>query len=176
MSKRSYLKECIRALVNEAQKVIMPMPVFELIDEVKIVPGTAEGYFVTKRISLKMSEELMVRFGFTVEEAKELQSEVNGVVSDDWDLIINPEIHYEPGQKSPNRYEYPDDPEQFIIEDYRVSGILTMNKGTMVLSKEDSLRLAEYLGPLTDDEVESIREQHLGDLESPDYEPDYNDY
>ena len=169
MKKLSSLKECIKALVVEAYrnprtKVDFPKPPFELIDPVN--PSGGRGQFeLQRRIPLKLTPEVLALFDVNPEDTND------GILDDYFDMTISADPDYAPGDAG-NRYGHPDswrqaDPEEFSVDDYRVVTIYTA-KGQMGLSDEDGARLAEYLGPLTDDEVERIRDEFLGDTERPD--------
>jgi hypothetical protein len=181
MQKTSPLKECIRGLITEAgyghQKapvVNQPQPAFELIDPVKVAAQQGD-YYIAREFPLKMSEELMKIFGLTPEEIAEYTTQSGGVVEGEYEMYLDIDVYYTPGQRSRNRWEQPDDPEEFLVEGYRVEGIFASAGKSIILSKEDGQRLAEYLGELSDDEVERIRESYM-DTHGPSSGPDPGDY
>lgn len=184
MQKTSSLKACIRGLIQESQvikeapgmapEVDHPKPAFELIDPVSM-GKLPSNYYLNREFPLRMNEQLVQAFALVPEDVADL-NQTGGILEGEYEMSIDVDVYYTPGERSRNRWTQPDDPEEFLVENYIVKGFYGPRGQHILLSKEDGVRLAEYLGELTEDEVDRVRETYMENLPEPDfddYEPSY---
>lgn len=175
MQKISLLKECIARLIKES----LSNPVFEPLDPVEFVHDSSiGGDSIRRAFGIKMTPESANVFQLDQSEREDTEKH-DGVFFTEWEIEIEVgDVYHSKG--SPARLSgHPDtwapaDPEDFAVESYTVVGVYAPG-GFVKFSDRDGQRLAAFLGNLTDDEVEQIKDSYLSNLPDKDDFYDWDD-
>lgn len=175
---KQLLKRCVVELVKESREAqnrqrLPTKPPFTLVDPIAgfIQSGkNISDFSIEREIPIKLSVEDAMALSLHPDDIESVAA--TGIYDGPVEFYIEADTHYEPG--SPGRRSghpdtwTPDDPEDFSVDDFVVVGFLASwgDARIALVSKEDGRRLGEYIGSLTDEEVEQIREKYVESIPS----------
>lgn len=176
------LKNMISKVVNESLSSLMQReptkPPFELLEPpVKILPSGKwpSEYSITREVPIRISEGDASALGLANEDVEDVMD--GDVYNGEVEFYLSFDPYYS-GGSSKNTSGHPDmwspgDPEEFIVEDYTVIGFFLVGTSNIaIVSQEDGIRLSEFLGDLSDDETQRMKEiflSHSDDSSNEDY-------
>jgi hypothetical protein len=119
------------------------MQSFEIHEKTSPVHGLSTDTYITRVVPIKVTPRSIAALKLSGEEIRDAQTENNGVIEQDCEIIIEPVV---------------DEYDSYAnVSDYSVVGINDIELGV-----NDAMRLRDLLGELTTDESEEIK-QSLAD-------------
>ncbi len=148
MSTPKLLKEYIR-LVLETEAPVATRAPFTIRGPVKKIKSTHRGstYTIAREFPVVMPPGMLDAMRVTPDEL-----DANGALDGEHEVGLDVDVYFQKSRFKGSYYQ-PPDPDEFEIQDWTVEEI-----DGFMLSPEDAKALKDYLGELTDDELEGIQE------------------
>lgn len=151
MKKQRLVEEYVK-LVIETSALTQQTPC--VLDGPFVVAGPHDRgeYTVTRDFSLLVTPEMLEVLRSTIKIDESDLDE--GYLTGDHEITFDANVYYSKGSR--DSYEYPGDPQEFLLED-----ITPVTINGILLTRQDAARVEKAMGELTEEENQNFFEDYI---------------